>query len=316
MATRGNTSTRIPIRELFQRRNVDGLIHEEVSKEALVNKDTFKYYNFDDSNTRIEDDVLAARSGANETDHDYSTASVDMNKYGLKEWIDGDVYDDADDVLGDGREDALMNIKDKLLLAKEKRLADTLFSTGNFSGKTAALTGSNRWDQAGSNPLSQWKTAARAVKINSGFMVNTLILGFDAMQGLQYNESLLALLGDSTIKILTPELIGRLLRANGFNVTNVIVGSATRNTAAKGLTASHDFIWGKYALFCYIDPRPATRKNKTLVKTFVNKKNPYTYGFFEDWDKTKKGEWAYAKLNYIHSLTSVDCGYLFSTVVN
>ncbi len=315
MTTRANTSTRTPIREMFIRRNVEGLIHDLVSPKLEVDKKSGKYYIYDDSNTRIEDDELSARFGANETDHDYTTADYDINGYGLKEFIDGDVYEDADDVLGDGREDALMNIKDKLMLGKEKRLADMLFSASNFSGKTAALTGTNRWNNAASDPLANFKTAGTAVKTNSGMSVNTLILGFEAMQGLQYNERILSLFGNE-FKTVTIDVLKRAFAMSGLFLQNIIVGGATRNSAAKGLTASHAFLWGKSALFAYIDPNPATRKSKTLVKTLTLRSKPFQYGFYKPTDPTINGEYAWAKLNYVHKIVSSDCGYLFTTVVD
>ncbi len=315
MATRSNTSTRTPISQLFLRRNVDGLIHEMVSPVVDVDKKKGKYYIFDNSNTRIEDDIVSSRFGANETDHDYSTADFDIQEHGLKEWVDADVYDDADDVLGDGVEDAILNIKDKLLLAKEKALADLVFASGNFSGKTAALTGTNRWDNASSNPLANFKTAATAVMLNSGKPVNALIMGYEAMQGLQYNERILSLFGNE-FKTVTVDVLKRAFANIGLPLQNIIVGTQTQETAGKGLTSSQAFIWGKSALFAYIDPNSATRKNQTLVKTFRYKSQPMVTRVFNDPDQTKRGKWVYGGLNYGHKLVSSDCGYLFTTVVS
>lgn len=319
MATRANTSTRLPIRELFLRRNVDYLISEAVAPTVFVDKKSGKYYKYDSSNTRIEDDVLSSRGGANETSHDYSTGNFDIVNYGLKEWIDGDIYDDADPILKEeARASALLNIKDKLLLGRESRLATLLFTAANFSGKTAALAGTNRWDDPNSDPLSNFVTAGTNVLQNSGYMVNSLVLGFEAMQGLQYNPAVLDLLGDNSAKAVTKAMLSKLLMANGMNIpeNNIYVGAATQNTAVQGQTASHSFIWGKSALFCYIDKGGATRKNDTLVKTFKLRNNAETFEFYDDPDKSKNGEWVHGKLSYDQVIVNNNCGYLFTTVVS
>lgn len=320
MATRGNTSTRLPIRELFLRRNLpDLLCNSGVSPTVSVGKKTGKYYRLDGSNTRIEDDILTSRGGANEVSHDYTTGNFDIKSYGLKEWIDFDVYSDADPILQqEARPNTLLNVKDKLLLGKEKRLADLLFNASNFAGKTSALAGANRWDDPNSDPLSNFITASSAVLQNSGYMANSLVLGFEAMQGLQFNPAVLDLMGDNSVKAVTKAVLSKLLMSNGINIpeNRIFVGTAQNNTAVEGQTDSHSFLWGKSALFAYIDQRPASLKNDTLVKTFQLKSMGDTFKFYKDADESKRGEWCHGAINYEHNIINNDCGYLFTTVVS
>lgn len=318
MPTRANTSTELPIREMFLRRNVPNLICEELSPQVFVPKKTGKYYRYDESNIVLEDDrVLSSRGGANETDHDFTTDTFEIVNYGLKEWIDGDVYDDADPpVQSEARPGTLMNIKDKLLIGKEKDLADVIFDPANFPGQTAALAGANRWDDPNSDPLANFVTAAKTVLENSGYMINTLVLGYEAMLGLQYNPAVLDLLGDNSEKAVTKAILSKILMANGVNIPeqNIYVGAAQYKTK---LSAASTFIWGKKALFAYVDKRANTRHGDTLVKTFRLKGNKGdTYEFYPDPDKSKNGEWCYAKLGYQHKLVNYKTGYLYDTVVS
>ena len=323
MPTRANTHTTQPIKELFLRRNVENLICDQVSPTVYVNKKNGKYYRYDDANISIGasgdvSDVLSSRGGANEVDHDFSEAEYNIRNYGYKEWIDGDVYDDADDeIQQEARPGTLLNVKDKLLLQKERRLADLIFASGNYSGQTSALVGGDRWDDPNSTPTANFLTAASAVNLGSGYMVNSLILGWEAMLGLQYNPDILRLLSDNNEKVVTRSILSKILMTQGVNIPeqNIYVGSQTYKEEKTDATAQ--YIWGKSALFAYIDKKASTKKGDTLVKTFRQKDNKGdTYEFYPDPDKSKNGEWCYAKLGYGHEMVNFKCGYLFTTVVN
>jgi hypothetical protein len=317
MADRSSTQTVLPIREMYLRRNIGNLICEQVSPAIYVDKKRGKYYRADDSNLVTENDILSSRGGANETDHGYSSAEYIIHSHGLKEWIDGDVYDEADSPISEeGRQDTILNIKDKLLLNKEKALKDILFNASNFSGQTSALTGTNRWDDANSDPTDQFKLANTTVLQNSGYMPNSLIIGYEVMVQLAYNAAFASLMPYQNEKVVTAAVLSKLLNINGINIPedNIYVGSAQTKTSASG-TAS--FIWGKSALFCYIDKKAQTKRADTLVKTFRLKGNKgEKFQFFDDADKTKKGEWASAEIDYGHELVNYKCGYLFTTVIN
>lgn len=317
MADRSSTQTVLPIREMYLRRNIGELICEKVSPSIYVDKKQGKYYRADDSNLVTENDILSSKGGANETNHGYATGSYNIQSHGLKEWIDGDVYDEADSpVSEEGREDCVLNIKDKLLLKKEVALKDVLFTAANFPGQTSALAGANRWDDPNSDPTVQFKLANKTVLQSSGYMPNSLIIGYEAMLELIYNAAFTSLMPYQDDKVVTAALLSRLLNINGIKIPedNIYVGVAQTKTSASGTSS---FIWGKSALFCYIDKKSQTKRADTLVKTFRLKGNKgEKFQFFDDADKTKKGEWAAAEIDYGHELVNYKCGYLFTTVVN
>ena len=318
MPTRANTSTRLPIRELFLRRNLDGLIHDKVFPEVLVPKKTGKFYIYDKSNLRAEDDTATARGGVPEIDFDYTTANFDIVGHGNKSFIDGDIYDDADPIIKEqARASHLLRVKDNILLKKEKRLSTLLFSTATFSGLTSALGASARWNASTSDPVANYNTAQSSVLLQSGKMVNTLIIGYQVMQGLQYNDRMLSLMSNNNTKILTPALLASMFVSAGMNIDRILVGTATENTAAQGSTDAFGYVWGKYALFCYIDPSANTIQGQTLGKTFkLAGAEGDQFGFYTPIEKDKNGEWAWGKQYYQHNVVDANCGYLFSTVVD
>lgn len=317
MPTIANTSTREATGGLIIRQNVGGLLQDLISPKVPVNKKTGKYYKYDNSHFRLESDEYTTRGGANEISRDFTTANYDIKGYAFKEWLDGDVLDDADAAIKpELKQSIIMGITDSLMLKSEKRLADLLFNSANFSGKTDALTGSDRWNDGTSNPLVPFKAASRAVLLNGKNPVKTLILGFDAWQGLQYNESMLDLLSNNAVKVLTPELLGMIMRTNGIPVENILIGSAVYDSSDEGATASNGFIWGKSALFCNVDMSQTTVRGSTLVKTFALKEKPVEFKFYKDKDEDKDGLWGFGKLYYEHNIVDNNQGYLFTTVVD
>jgi hypothetical protein len=317
MADRQTTQTTLPIKEMFLARKVEGLIHEKISPTCYVDHKTGKYYRADDSNMVLEDDAYTSRGGANETEHGYTSGTYTIGSYGLEEYIDPDVYEDADEPIGSqGEQDCLMNIKDKLMLRKEKKLADMLFNASNYPGQTSALTGDQRWDDPDSDPTDQFILAIETIKTASGFKPNSFIIGYEAALRLQYNPALGSILGSNEQKIVNAAVLGRLFQQMGLNIPeeNIYIGEAQYKTVKTGTA---NYIWGKDALFAYIDKKSTTRRDDTLTKTFAYKKNRKDeIGTFTPAKPTIKGRWAYAIMHYGHTLVNYKCGYLFKTVVS
>lgn len=318
MTTIGATSTRTALPGMIVRNNVEGCIADMISPKVSCPKKTGKYYKYDNSHFRLEDDEYSSRGGANEITRDYSTANYDITGYAYKEWIDGDVLSESDsEIRPELKQGAILGIMDGLKLKSEKRLADLLFSATTFSGHTSALTSTDRWDNPASDPVAQWKVASRAVLLDGKAPVNSVIFGYEAwLNGIAYNAALLDLLGDNTIKVITPELLTRIFIANNIPVQQVFIGSAVVDTADEGASSSDSFIWGKGALFCNIDMRQKTYRGSTVVKTFVLKNKPVEYKFYKDKDEDKEGLWAFGRKYYQHNTVDANRGYYFSTVVS
>jgi len=317
MPTIAGTSTRTATGQIIIRNNLHGLIQEAVSPKVPVGKKTQKYYKYDNSHFRLENDEYTTRGGSTEINRNYSTANLDIKGYAFKEWIDGDVLDDADaEIRPEIKQGAILGIKDGLKLKSEKRLADLLFTGSNFPGHTAALAGPDRWNLSTSDPIAQWKVANRAVLLDGKAPVNTVIFGYDVWNNIAYNPALLALLSDNSIKVLTPELLQKIFITNQVPVQQVLIGAAVYNAAKEGAAEDNQFIWGKSALFCNIDMSQRTVRGSTLIKTFVLKKKPVEYKFYKDADEDKEGLWGRGRLYYEHNLIDFNRGYLFTTAVD
>ena len=148
-------------------------------------------------------------------------------------------------------------------IARERVLAALVFNATTFAGYTAAAgTG---WDVAGSDPVADSMIAQDSTLTNAGVKPNTLILGYETYKGLRTNDRILELWSrtGSTGGIVPDSALAAIM-----DVDRIIVGSASSNTAAEGLTESNSFIWGKFALFCHIAQSPTPYTPQSCIQRF------------------------------------------------
>ena len=148
---------------------------------------------------------------------------------------------------------------------RERVAAAIAFNTTVFSGKTAALSGTDRWDNASSDPSSQAQDAIDNIAQASGEMPNTCIVGYEVHKKLVRHPLMREFrkYQGGANGPLTKEAIAQFL-----GVDNYIVGSAVSNTAVEGQTASKSYIWGKSALFCALRPSPQAMTPQSCLQRF------------------------------------------------
>lgn len=196
-------------------------------------------------------------------------------------------------------------VTDKSLLRREMATADLLTSVSGFSGYTAALSGTDRWDNASSDPRVQVQIAKKAIR-DAGVVDPesiTLIVGSDVFLALQNNATLL-----KTLNYTNPYAPSADILAKVLGLKSILVGSGVKKVA---LTKSQ--IWGKFATFGYLAENPDL-EDVSLAKTFILKEKDLRIESFYD---NPRRSWAFRALwDYDIKLTSVSSGYLFSTVVS
>jgi hypothetical protein len=200
-----------------------------------------------------------------------ANATLDTNgtytvkDYGLMDFISADEEANADAPLEPRMEseEALMGY---LMLAREKRAADVVFASGNYGSNTAALSGTDRWDNASSDPVAK----ILAVKKTPLVAPNTMVIGYEAWDYLRTNTNFMAYVrsraqaGGSS----TPLLIDEATVCRAFDLDRVVIGKAKYNSAREGATASYSYIWGKSCALIRVEPRPSVRKTQTFGYTF------------------------------------------------
>lgn len=156
---------------------------------------------------------------------------------------------------GSEEERSARKVRRALLLAQEKRCADLLFSTSEFTNTTSPST---KFDAAGAEPLSFLHNELDTLRAaNHGIVADTMILGYDVFRALARNPEIRSFVGDSSAgiasgnRILADDAVIEVLRSV-LNIANVFVGSARRETAIPGATSSEADIWQRETIGLYI----------------------------------------------------------------
>ncbi len=161
----------------------------------------------------------------------------------------------------DADTDATDFVTQKMLIRREMDWASKFFVPGKWGKEiTGVATGATegqtiQWDQATSTPIEDITGAGVAMAGETGYKPNTLVLSPYAFNALKNHEDILDRIKYTQKGIVTADLLATL-----FEVDRVFVAWSVVNSAKKGATDAIDFIYGKHALLCYSNPRPALRK--------------------------------------------------------
>ena len=141
-----------------------------------------------------------------------------------------------------------------LLLAQEKRAADALFDTSNFTTATPAT----KFDAAGGEPLSYIHEQMDVLRAsNHGIMPDTMVLGYSVFRELARNPEVRSFVGNSSsgiasgLRILPNQDVIEVLKSV-FQLQHVYVGEARRETAVAGATSSEAQIWDGETIGLYL----------------------------------------------------------------
>ena len=201
-----------------------------------------------------------------------------------------------------------------LMLAREKRIADIVFGSGNYGSNTAALAGADRWDVSTSDPVSKILTALRTPLVRP----NVMVIGEEAWDGLRTNPKLLqyVLSRSATANGATPLMLDESTIAAAFRLERVLIGQALYNTSAEGAAASYSRVWGKSCALIRVESSPSPRRTQTFGYTF-------RFGAMETstFYEGKPGRAGGTYIKVAHSdadevVAGSSAGYLYTTVVS
>ena len=139
-------------------------------------------------------------------------------------------------------------------ILRDRLAAAVAFSATVFSGYTVTLSGADQWSDSASDPLANADTALNSIADNGGVEPNTLILGRASHQKLRKHQRIVEYASRTlnSVGLLSDQQIGAAM-----GVEQVIVGRNSANSAQPGLTEVRAAMWGKDALFCYLEASPS-----------------------------------------------------------
>lgn len=226
-----------------------------------VDKQSNKYFTIDqDSWQRTPTTLRAPKTEARRVEFKVSSDSYFADNYALATDNALEDLDNADTAI-QLRENGIEFVTRGMLADYEQRVAT--LCAANVSS-IQRVTGANAWDAVSSADIvTQVHDAKLSIWSNTGVVANTLVLDYKSYNYARRNQIAFAryqyveggLLSEAQLKAL-------------FEVDNIIISTALKNSNAEGGGASRSTIWGPTALVCYTPPAARTLKTAAYGLSF------------------------------------------------
>ena len=196
---------------------------------------------------------------------------------------------------------------DRINLRLERHAAAAIHVTGVWGTDNTSATD---WDDfSNGDPALDILTAKRTVEVAIGRVPNTLVVGRIVDDSLRIHPDGLDRFKHTRTGIMTDEEIAQWL-----GIERYIVGTASRNTADEGATASMSPIWDDDALVCYVPTAPSLDEPAACYTL--------TQGEMEQGIETKRYREEAEAQDVVEAMmraqvlvTASDAGYFFSDIV-
>lgn len=300
--------------------NQTHFIAGKVFPQVMVEKQTDLYYKytkndwFRDEMQRRADSTESAGSG-----YGLSTDSYRADVWALHKDIGSQVRANTDSPLDPDR-DAVQFLTQRGLLRQEIQWVTDYFTTSKWTtdvtGVASGPTGSQtiHWSNySTSDPINDIELGKETILSTTGFLPNTLTLGYQAYRQLKYHPDLV-----DRFKYTSPENITEDMMASFFDLDNVYVAKAIKATNIEGETAAYSFAHGKHALLAYVNPTPgllAPSAGYTFTWNGVSQGMGTNIGVSRFYLPHLKTDRIEIELAFDNKVVATDLGYFFSGIV-
>lgn len=288
----------------------DGFIADLLCPVVMVDKRSDKYFTRSRRDvSTIVNDIIGPKSRANEASYDVSTSNYSVTGRALVDFVSAAEVRNADAPL-DPRQLAVQNLMQKLMLAREIRVATLLTTSGNYApGNTSAVA--VPWSTVtGSDPIGDINTAMAAIPFSGE---DTQFFGFcsrPVWNALRKHPDILALKG------LDKGQVSRAEFASFFELDAMLVSDVWYDTANPGQSASYSRGWGSSVFGVVRVPRQLSGPDiSAFACTFRVKPGMQV----RTWDEPSRGEGGSEAIQVEFADDEVivqnDMGYLLTGVV-
>jgi hypothetical protein len=149
-------------------------------------------------------------------------------------------------------------VTNRLLLRMERQWVTDYFGTSKWGLDLTGVSGvpsSNQFrhwsDYSNSDPIIDVEVGKRQIVSVTGYMPNTLVMGYDVFVKLQHHPDIVDRYKYTSSTVVTEDMLARL-----FGVDRILVSQAVYASSVEGETAAYAFTHGKHALLCYVAPNP------------------------------------------------------------
>ena len=290
-----------------------GLAADLLFPYVNVNKESDKYaiFNKDRRQERVQNTIRAPRTAAKTVDWAVEFASYACAEHALASGVDDQERDNTD-VPIDPDQRATRAATLGILIDRENDVATKATTIANFpAGHSTTLAGVNQWtDAAASNPKLDVDTGRERVLDASGVLPNTAFIPWVVVAKLKLHSKIL-----DAFKYVQGGVITEAMLAAYFEIPNVVITAALKNTAAEGQAAALSKIWGKHVVLAFVDPNTSPLDGITFGKTFRQKQSGQprlTRRFREEKART---DWFEVSEKTDPKITAGECGYLIRDAV-
>jgi hypothetical protein len=202
---------------------------------------------FRDEAERRADASPSAGSGYN-----LSTDSYACDVWGFHKDIGSQARANADNPL-DPERDATQFVTQRMLLRQERQWVSDAFATSIWGTDKVGNTDFTYWsDYAGSDPIDDIEAGKETILSTTGFLPNTLALGYQVWRKLKQHPDFLGRVGQDQTRVVTTQLVSEILE-----IPNILVAKAVYASNQEGATAAYAFTHGKHAWLGYVNPDPS-----------------------------------------------------------
>lgn len=295
------------------------LVADRVSPRIPVTFRSDKYYILDEMEAfNVASDATAPNTDAREIAITLSSDEYAVKDYALGAWVPRETIANADDPVNPlGR--AVEGIRNRLLLAREKRVADLVFAAATYPvGYKTTLADGSRWDD-----YTTGTPNVDPIEQLLGYMdiplqrPNRLLIGAAAWAALRVHPAVVASIyplgGNAGTGGVGGTFASAAALAEVLELDEVIVGRARYNTAAAGQAGSLSRIWGNHALLYYQEQSPSLDTPTSFFSFETTASN-----IVRDFDP-KKGvmgsEYVKDGWSHVDKVVSAKSAYFIETVV-
>jgi hypothetical protein len=218
-----------------------------------VTKQSNKYFVYSKDRFRVVDDARRPGAKANEIEWTLSTDTYYCEGHALAQPVPDELRANADPAL-DVDVDATETLTDLILLQLEVAAASAVYNPAVITQNTT-LSGTSQWsDFTNSDPIDAIATAKAVIAQQIGREPRSLLISYPVYQQLRQHPKIIDRFKYTQVGIITPDMLKSV-----FDVDDLIIGSAIKNTAKEGQADALDYVWGKNALLFYRPPAMGRR---------------------------------------------------------
>jgi len=230
--------------------NQTQFIASQVFPVIPVTKQSDKYYTYPKGDWfRDEAQLRPPATESAGSGYSVSTDNYNCDVWAFHKDVDDQTRANTDSPLNADR-DATLFVAQRMLLRREIQWVTDYFATSVWGTDNTTATD---WDNyTSSDPISDIETAKAVILGRTGFLPNTLVLGYDVYRSLKHHPDIIDRFKYTSSENMTADILARL-----FEVGRILVPTAIRNSSPEGAAASFGFTHGKNALLCYVNPSPS-----------------------------------------------------------